>query len=232
MDFGEVVKKRRSIRKFTDKKIPEEIMREALHHATLAPNSSNMQMWDFYWVRNPENKNKLIEACLNQSTARMAQELVVITINTNNWKRSLPYMRKYVDEVNAPKPVKIYYHKLIPLTYRSGFFNILAPVKYLTATIAGFFRPVPRGPYTSRDLQEVCIKSAALACENFVLSLTNHGYQTCMMEGFDEKRVKKLLKLKCGSRVVMVISAGEELPGKGTWGEQFRMPLHEVIHEI
>ena len=40
MEFFKVVEKRRSVRKFTDKEVPEEIMRKCLKAATLAPNSS------------------------------------------------------------------------------------------------------------------------------------------------------------------------------------------------
>ena len=88
-----------------------------------------------------------------------------------------------------------------------------------------------RGPGTLRDIQEVCIKSAALAAENFVLAITAQGYATCMMEGFDEPRVKKLLGLKYSDRVVMVISVGEEAE-RGTWGPRFRISSDKVIHEV
>jgi nitroreductase len=51
-----------------------------------------------------------------------------------------------------------------------------------------------------------------------------------MMEGFDEWRVKKLLKLPCSAKVVMVIGAGYE-GERGTWGPRYRLPLEEVVHE-
>ncbi len=115
--------------------------------------------------------------------------------------------------------------------YRWGIFNSLAPLKWLMATIAGFFRPISRSPFTRRDLQEVAIKSAALAAENFVLALTAQGFQTCMMEGFDEWRVKRLLKMSWSERVVMVVGCGEAAPD-GTWGPRFRLPLESVVKEV
>jgi nitroreductase len=80
-------------------------------------------------------------------------------------------------------------------------------------------------------LQEVAIKSAALASENLVLALTAQGYATCMMEGFDEVRVRNLLRLSASARVVMVIAVGLE-GERGTWGPQFRIPTEQVVHEI
>ena len=78
MDFFEVIKKRRSIRRFTEKPVPEQVLRKAFETAILAPNSSNVQTWNFYHVKSAENKAKLVEACLSQSAARTASDLVVI----------------------------------------------------------------------------------------------------------------------------------------------------------
>jgi nitroreductase len=107
----------------------------------------------------------------------------------------------------------------------------LVPYKWLISALTGLIRPMPRGPYSRRDLQEVAIKSSALACENFVLAMAAQGFATCMMEGFDERRVAKLLGLSASTRVVMVISAGVE-GEKGTWGPRFRLPADRVVHEI
>lgn len=231
MDFFEVIKKRRSIRRFTDAKVPDEIIKKALEAAILAPNSSNTQTWDFYWVKTEEKKKKLVEACLSQSAARTASDLVVIVADPKLWKRSQGPLIQWVERVNAPAQVKMYYEKLIPMTYRWGFLNSFGLLRWIGFSIAGLFRPVPRGPNFRHELQMVAAKSAALAAENFVLALTAQGIATCMMEGFDECRVKSLLELGGSSRVVMVVGIGYESE-KGTWGPQMRLPLSEVIHEI
>ena len=232
LTFDETIRTRRSIRRFTQTPVPATVIERALEHATLAPNSSNMQTWDFYWVKSPDKKQKLVEYCLNQSAARTAQELVVIVADHTLWKRSNPEMVEFVKKVNAPKLVVMYYEKMIPLTYRAGLFNTIGAVKWIISSVTGLFRPITRGPHTLRDLQEVAIKSAALAAENFVLSIVQQGYATCMMEGHDEYRVKKLLGLKGTSRVVMVIGIGEGDLQKGTWGPQFRIDQQKTIHII
>ena len=58
MDFYEVINKRRSSRKFTDKKVPEEVMRRCFEAAVKAPNSSNLQTWRFWWVKDQEKEKK------------------------------------------------------------------------------------------------------------------------------------------------------------------------------
>lgn len=231
MDLFEAIRTRRSIRRFTEKPVPEVDIRAAIEAAILAPNSSNTQTWDFFWVRSSEKKSRLIEACLSQSAARTAAELIVVSANPKNWQRSRPLLIEWVKRVGAPKPVVQYYETLIPLMYRWGFLNILGVSKMLVMSMVGIFRPVPRGPNTKRDMQEVAIKSAALAAQNLVLALTAKGHQTCMMEGFDESRVRRVLKVSRQNRIVMVIAIGEPQE-KGTWGPQFRLPVESVLHEV
>ena len=229
MDFFEAVKNRRSIRRYTDKPVPAEVIEKALDAALLAPNSSNLQTWQFFWVRSPEKKQKLIEACLNQSAARTAQELVVVVANPSLWKKTNPEMIKFVSNVKAPKLVQTYYQKLVPLTYG---FAWLAPLKWIIFNAIGLFQPITRRPLGYRDIQEVSIKSAALASENFMLAITAQGFATCPMEGLDEWRVKRLLNLACGSRVVMAISVGEGDAVKGTWGPQVRFNRDWFVKEV
>lgn len=230
-NIWEVFKTRRSIRKYTQKIVPESVMMKAFENAVLAPNSSNTQTWDFYWVKSQDKKQKLIEAALNQSAARTAQELVVVVADPSLWSRSRPHLVKWVESVNAPKAVQTYYRKLIPLMYSWGLFNIYGLFKWIAATVIGLFRPIMRGPFTKRAIQEVAIKSAALASENFVLAIRAQGFDTCMMEGFDEKRVRKILDISSSARVVMVISVGEAAE-RGTWGPQYRLPVDLVVHKV
>lgn len=229
MEFFEVIQKRRSIRKFLPDEVPSEVMEKAIDAALLAPNSSNMQTWDFFWIKSKEIQKEIVPICLGQSAARDAKEFLVVTADPKKWKRARGPMLDFVKRINAPKLVITYYDKLIPLTYRSGPFSIFAPLKFLMTFFAGLFRPVPRGPDSFRDLQEIALKSASLAAENFVLAITAQGFSTCMMEGFDKVRMRKLLKLPCSTRIVMVIAVGKESP-RGTWGPQFRLPKEEVVH--
>jgi nitroreductase len=169
---------------------------------------------------------------MSQSAARTAQELLVVTADPALWRRSQKPLFDFIKTANAPKAVVTYYEKLIPFVYRWGFLNSFAPIKWLTANVYGLFNPTMRGPYSRRDIQEVAIKSAALACENFVLAITAQGFATCMMEGFDEHQVRKVLQLKSSSaRVVMCIGIGKEAE-RGTWGPRFRLPISEVVKEV
>jgi nitroreductase len=229
MDFYSAVQARRSIRNYTDKPVPDEVIRRALEAALLAPNSSNLQTWGFYLVKTPEKKKKLVEACLSQRAARTARELLVVTAEPGRWKKNRERMIEKLNQAKAPAFMYPYYEKLIPLTYGFQFF---APLKWLILNLTGLFRPMARHPWNSRDREEVSIKSAALACENFMLAIAAEGYGTCPMEGFDERRVKRLLGLRFTDRVVMVISVGEPETSRGIWGDRIRFDSKEFIREV
>ena len=87
-EFEKVVRSRRSTRVFHDEPIPEKVMRRCLDLTVLAPNSSNLQPWEFYWVRDKQKKEKLIRYCLSQPAATTAQELVVCVARLDTWRRN------------------------------------------------------------------------------------------------------------------------------------------------
>jgi len=232
MDLFEAIEKRRSYRKFLQDEIPETVMRKALSAALLAPNSSNLQPWEFYWVRNDEKKNKLVKACFDQNAAKTAKELVVAVSQIDTWKRNRnELMRIMESQGKVPTQVRAYYEKAVPLSYFLDPVGLVGLLKKTILTSVGMFRPVPRRPTSRADLFEVVTKTTALACENFMLAMSSSGFDTCPMEGFDEVHVKKILGLGSGSRVVMVMAAGKGDPA-GLFGGRVRLPEHFFLHEV
>jgi nitroreductase len=188
-----------------------------------------MQTWGFYWVKSPEKKKALVEACLSQGAAKTAQELLVVTAEPKLWKRNRQEMIQRIKAANGPAFALDYYQKLMPFTYG---FQALAPLKWLIFNAVGVFRPMMRHPWNAKDREIVAIKSAALACENFMLAIAAQGFGSCPMEGFDERRVKGILNLGYSDRVVMVISVGEPDQERGIWGPQVRFDRSWFVHEV
>ncbi len=60
-DFFELLKKRRSIRDFQDKKVPLELIRSIIKDSCLAPSSGNGQPWKFIIVNDKDWIRKLSE---------------------------------------------------------------------------------------------------------------------------------------------------------------------------
>tara|TARA_B100000900_G_scaffold416107_1_gene449153 strand:- start:4294 stop:5001 length:708 start_codon:yes stop_codon:yes gene_type:complete len=235
MDFFDVVKKRRSVRKFTNSEVPQDVMRKCLSASLLAPNSSNLQPWEFYWIRSVEKKEKVVEACFSQNAAKTAKELVVAVARIDTWKRNKNFIVEEYKRQNKFIPIiNNYYNKLIPLVYyqdRLGITSILKRLVYVFINIIGYFKPVPRGPIYKHQLFETVTKTTALACQNFMMSLVAEGFDSCPMEGFDEKRIKKILKLNWSCRVVMIFGIGKA-DEKGIYGKRFRINEKLIIKEV
>ncbi len=233
VEFEKVVRSRRSTRVFTDDPVPEEIMRRCLDLTLLAPNSSNLQPWEFYWVRDTEKKKELARLCLGQPAATTAQELVVCVARLDTWQANQQRMLEMLEapDSGAPEAAITYYRKLVPIAYRQGPLYLLGPLKKLMLNLLAIGKPLPRGPAGRGDMRVWAHKSTALACENLMLALRAWGFDSCPMEGLDEKRVKKLLQLPRGAEVCMVISAGKRA-GNGVYGPQIRFDKSLFLFEI
>lgn len=231
--FETVVRSRRSTRVYSDAKIPEAIVRKCLELATLAPNSSNLQVWEFYWVRSEVKKQELVRLCLGQPAAATAQELIVCVARLDTWRRNSKLMLAQLEanEKNVPDSMLHYHRKIVPLAYGQGPFYLFGPFKKLLISILGFFRVVPRGPTSKADMRVWAHKSTALACQNLMLSFRAFGFDSCPMEGMDERRIQKLLGLPKSAEVCMVISAGKR-DKHGVYAKQFRFDPSIALFEV
>lgn len=232
--FSAIVAARRSVRVFDDQvNVPPQVMHTALEHALLAPNSSNLQMWEFYWVKTPTLKSKLVKACLSQPAARTAAELVVCVARTDTWQANRQRMLDVLRRNDmAPESALKYYDKIIPLAMNQGPLGLFGLSKRFGVWIAGLFRPVPRQPVSRSDMRVWAVKSTALACENLILSLRAQGFDSCAMEGFDAVRVKKMLGLpRRGAEIVMVLGIGAGRP-EGIYGPRIRFDNRYFTFEV
>jgi len=229
-EFCKVVESRRSVRVYTEGKIPEEIVKKCLDLTLLAPNSSNLQTWEFYWVRNKGKKEKLVEYCLSQPAAATAAELIVCVARPDHWKKNNSMMLQLFDQKKKEKHKGAwqYYNKIVPLAYNQGPFGLFGLIKKIAIFFRGLSKPTPRGPGSRKEMEVWAQKSTALACQNLMLSFRAFGYDSCPMEGMDSLRVKKLLNLPSQAKICMVISAGKRAPN-GVYGKRIRFNKEEFI---
>lgn len=232
--FTELVANRRSCRLYTDEKIPKEIMNKCLDLALLAPNSSNMQPWEFYWVRSEDKRQKLISLCLNQNTVKTAAEMIVVVARTDTWKRNSKLMLKALEQqdVAAPKIAVKYYSKITPLAYNQGFLGWRGFVKRIALSIISIAKPMVRQPKSFADMRVWANKSTALACENLMLAFRAYGYDTCPIEGLDQRRIRRMLNLPFGkAEVCMAISVGKRAKN-GIYGPRIRFDRDLFIKKV
>ena len=233
-EFDKIVRIRRSVRRYKKTDINDDDVKDSILHASLAPNSSNLQLWEFYHVTSEKLMNRISEACFNQPAARTANQFVVIVTRKDLWNKRRIFNINTIKNksLNASdKSLKNrdlalkYYKYLIPTIYKE-FFGLLGYIRYINAMIIGLFRPIYR-QVTNSDMRVVAHKSSALAAQNFMLSMTSKGYDTCPMEGFDSFRVKSILSLPYSPEINMVISCGIR-DDDGVYGKQIRVPFDDI----
>ncbi len=81
MEFKKTVKKRRSVRSYTDGEIPKEDIKEIIRIGHMAPSAGNRQARDFIIVEDEKEKEKLVENAYGQSFIGDAPWVVVICAN-------------------------------------------------------------------------------------------------------------------------------------------------------
>jgi nitroreductase len=81
-DLMNIIKGRRSIRKYQDKAVPEEVLNQVLESVRWAPSWANTQCWEIIVVKDQANRERLQEALVNVNPAKkaMAQAPVVLAI--------------------------------------------------------------------------------------------------------------------------------------------------------
>ena len=174
---------------------------------------------------------RVSRVCFSQPAASTAKQIVIVVARKDLWRKratqNIDFFNSRKDRLTKKQYdlTQKYYKKAVPFIYNDfiGFFSYL---KYLLANFLGIFRVMYRQLRNS-DTRIVAHKSAALASQNFMISMSGFGYDTCPMEGFDSLKLKKLLKLNMKSEINMVIGCGIRSE-EGVYGKRFRIPFEEV----
>ena len=229
---SEAINFRRSIRVYDPKKsIDGKLVTECIKQASLAPSSSNLQLWEFYHVQSKELLEIVAKVCYDQPAAKTAQELVIPVVRLDLWPKRIQSNVDFIKNSNKEaddnkiKGALDYYRKIIPKLYRGTipFNGFLQSIK---SNLDGI-KKVTYREVKSADLRVIGHKSTALAAQNFMVSMAALGYDTCPMEGYDSVRLKKLLNLPKEAEISMVIGCGIRKEG-GVYGDRFRIPFEEV----
>lgn len=199
-----------------------------------------MQLWEAYHVTDPDKLRLMAEACLGQGSARSCKQMVVFVTRQDKWKaHAKAVLEANIAEIqrNSPEDRKAhridlqkkYYAKLMPLSYKRCF-GLLGLVRKIVAQTVGLFRAIPR-QVTEADMRTVVHKSCALAVQTFMLSMSEQGYDTCPLEGFDSLRVKSCPR----SAPRLRHQHGHHLRGAHggrcqRW--RYRLPFDEFYHQV
>ena len=233
----EAIQYRRSVRIQSTVEIDSEKVKACIQNATLAPNSSNMQLWEFYHISSADCKKAIQEACFNQPAAKTAQQIVIPVVRMDLWESRIQSLKDNLiqsfeksSDRNPEKEAKAlgYLENQLPKVYAKKS-ESEAHKQQEEIEAKGVDQTVYR-EVSAADLRVIGHKSVALAAQNFMISMAEIEYDTCPMEGFDSVRIKTALGLPPSAEINMVIGCGVRAKN-GIYGPQFRLPLEQVYFE-
>lgn len=90
MDVKEAINQRKSIRKYTDQNISDEVVRELIDAARKAPSAKNVQSHRYFIVKDPETKAKLVEnGSFRQSFVSASPVIIVCCADPSQYPESV-----------------------------------------------------------------------------------------------------------------------------------------------
>jgi nitroreductase len=210
--FEELVKSRRSIRRWKKERVPDELIKRAVELATWAPSSGNSQAWRFIVVKNPNVIGNMADAFQTVS------DKVASWPEAALWKEEVEQVRKESSFFrNAPVCIGV---------LRSPFQPVLD--KVLTARES--FDQDARQILFFRRSALSAVQSVAAAVATMLLAFHEMGLGAVWLVGplAAKKDLERILKAPPGFDLVCLVAVGypDESPRKN------RKPVDQVLEFI
>lgn len=166
MEVMEAVRARRSIRRYLDRPVPQEMIEEVLEAARLAPSASNLQTWRFKVVTDGDTRGALRRAAFNQAFVERAPVVIVACADFEAFgeraKRSLELLRS----------------------------GVRPSLSMLLRSVRG------AGGEDDEEKQVInAVVNVSIAVEHMVLAATSLGLGTCWVRAFQPEKVAEILSL-------------------------------------
>jgi nitroreductase len=217
---------RRATRHFQSRPVEDTDIQTLLEAARWAPSGYNLQPTHFIVIREPQQRQRLAWACMNQRQVSEAPATIVLAgdkdVTTNHFEQVLE-MERQAGAIDAEYQALL--RKYVPLAFRTGPLGLNWLWKALLPPLARCFTAVPSIPAVHRRYW--LAKQAGLAAMNLMLAAEMQGLATCPMEGFDPRRVRKVLALPRSIEPMIILPLGYPASAAQT---KTRLPLQQLVH--
>ncbi len=178
--LSRAIHERRATSSFDGTSMPEEDLKQILRAGLQAPSGYNMQPWRFIVVEQPEQKRRLRAASFNQAKVEEASAVIVACGDADGWRHGdLEEMLRLGREGGMSESYAAQAREKIP----------------------GYLSNHPNMPmWLSRHVM--------IAFTYMMLTAETMGYDTAPMEGFEEEKVREVLKLPLSYYVIALLAIG------------------------
>ncbi|MCI2424612.1 nitroreductase family protein [Candidatus Acetothermia bacterium] len=204
MDIIQAIKDRRSINFFeTDKKIPDDKLKDLLEIANLAPSSFNLQPWKVVVVKDARKKKILRQCAFNQPKAEEASVVLIMVADPGALEENIERMLDSWQELGYMKPD-------MRDTYKGMANNLY-------------------GTSDSLKRKFFAVKNTSLFAMNLMIAAKALGLETHPMDGFDEDCIKKEFNIPEDKIIPMLIAVGYLRTGITLLPRAFRRKIDEFV---
>ncbi|HWF67480.1 MAG TPA: nitroreductase family protein [Acidobacteriaceae bacterium] len=178
--LSQVIGERRATPSFDGSPLPDSDLKKILDAGLSAPSGYNMQPWRFVVVRTPEQKKRLRAASFNQAKVEEASAVIVACGDADGWRNGdLEEMLRQGREGGMSESYAAQARENIP-NYLSNHPNM----------------PM----WLNRHVM--------IAFTHMMLTAETLGYDTAPMEGFEQEKVREVLKLPLSYHVIALLGIG------------------------
>ena len=202
MELKEAIEKRRTVRDFQNRIIPENILDYAIGNGFKAPTYNHLREWDFIVINRLETKLQLIEA-EQLDTLMDSRELEAIFENEEAIMKAM-----YLDAI--PKQQKMI---------------LEAPT-----VVVVVYKPKTRVEDVKRIYDLNCMASVWACIENFLLSLAEHDVFGVTFIPQHSNVIKTKLGIPDELEIAAIIPVGYKVEGSGIL-KQKTVNIAERIHK-
>jgi nitroreductase len=181
MDVSEVIRTRRSIRKFKPDPISDEKINLLLESARLAPSGTNTQPWRFIVVRDDDTKTKLQRAAHNQRHVKRAPVIIVCCADMKAFKEFPVRVDELIESGALPERTR---EVFVPYL-KKGMDTVTKDVLMIAAAA-----------------------NVSIAVEHIVLQAVEIGLGTCWVRWYEDEKVKEILDIPDHIEVMALLPVG------------------------
>lgn len=191
----QAIAQRRATPSFNGAPIPDADLKKILEAGLHAPSGYNMQPWRFVVVRTDEQKRRLRAASFNQAKVEEASAVIVACGDIDGWRNGdIEEMLRLGREGGMPEN----YAEQARINIPNYLGNHPNPTAWVT-------------------------KHVMLAFTTMMLMAEVLGYDTAPMEGFEQEKVREVLKLPLSYAVVALLAIGHLNGDDKFYGGRFSM---------
>jgi|SRR5215472_1594048 len=209
--LSQAIKERRATPSFEDVPIHGADLEKIIRAGLEAPSGYNLQPWRFVVVRDREQKKKLRQAALGQPKVEEAGAMIVACGDPDGWRDGD-------------------LEEMLSLSAQHGYGGEAEHNRIRTA-IKGFLGSAPGKAGGVEPTLDLWVnRQVMIGLTTMMWTAETLGYDTAPMEGFEEDKVKALLKIPDGARVVALLGIGRRKGPDKPYGGRFD-PARTVFGE-